>query len=133
MKKLVFIISVLLSTPIMANNFCNSKVGRDYVQQLKQAQSKPINTGKYQYVVQNADCRRNTLTIEFKVDDDPTLQQRRTMANNIHQQIDLRQMLCATTEVSQAAQQGLQRVVYRYLDRKGEIIMSLDATLNQCR
>ena len=133
MKKYLFMLGVCFTLPVMASDFCNSNAGRDYVQQLKQAQSMSVNMGKHQYVVQNVDCRHNTLTVELKVDDDPTPEQRRTMASNIYQQVDLRQMLCATTEISQAAQQGLQSVVYRYFDRKGEIIMSLDAALNQCR
>lgn len=133
MKKCLFMLGLCSALPVMANDFCNSSAGRDYVQQLKQAQSMSVNMGKHQYVVQNVDCRHNTLTVELKVDDDPTPEQRRTMASNIYKQVDLRQMLCAATEISQAAQQGLQNVVYRYFDRKGEIIMSLDAALNQCR
>lgn len=133
MKKCLFMLGLCSVLPVMANDFCNSSAGRDYVQQLKQAQSMSVNMGKHQYVVQNVYCRHNTLTVELKVDDDPTPEQRRTMASNIYKQVDLRQMLCAATEISQAAQQGLQNVVYRYFDRKGEIIMSLDAALNQCR
>ncbi|MBR7001658.1 MAG: hypothetical protein IKI11_03225 [Neisseriaceae bacterium] len=133
MKKYLFLLAMCCSYSAIASDFCYSSRGSDYVNQVKQSQFMTVNMGNYQYMVQNVDCRNNTLIIELKVDDDPSWEERRVMANNIRQQIDLTKMLCATREISQAAHQGLQKVVYHYFDRKGEIIMSLDATLNQCR
>lgn len=129
MKKLVFILSVLLSTPIMAEDFCNSNIGRTYVQNLSQFIGVPNNMAGITSTVTKISCQNNILTYDYRVDVTLSKQERKKMADNI-QDIDIKQFLCSTKEIQEISKHGLQEVVYNYVDNKEIYITTKKIPLN---
>ena len=126
MKKLILLATILCSTSAWAD-FCSAN--NKEIQQAKQSLS---TVSQSNVSVKSVDCYGDTLGVRIAMDL-PTDNNTKQFIATALQQFDFKNALCATAEVKQFANQGLNKIVYTYSDTSGALITRKEIVLNKCQ